>query len=224
MYFNLNKLTSSYSNAFIFSFVTFCFLDTLYFFSESGFIIYLSSIIYLFLVLLCIYSYLKIDFSTLDALEKTFFLSPPFVAFLLNSYQDWYGDNYFQQISYWRDYDFAYFLVLFSEFIFVSLLFGAFNLFWINRYRYFTNSYKENTDNLFEIESKWKRYNLVARVFFSLSFNFGILTFTYNFFGFLETQSGSMLSLLFYFIISSAIYLTYDWFSEVLRLLSIKKN
>ena len=98
----------------------------------------------------------------------------------------------------------------------VSVAFALFNIFWIKRYK----SHLPTTPNS-SSGNKWKRYNIIARVFFAFLINLAFLGYFYPIYtyDFIDGFNGMSL-VASAFLVASFYYVILDWFSEVLRLLS----
>jgi len=203
---------------------TFIFISIVFYISyvitnifENNLLSYIISFLLIIGNIILLYIYSKFNITKLTSMQVIFYFFPVIAALYFNYYENifdlWRPETYFEQIEFYKEYYFTYYLILILEFIYVCLSFGLFNIFWVARY----NKYSD-LDN--DTNSKWKRYNLVARVNFSILVNLGFLTYTYDFIDFLDLGFSGLNAIMFYFVIASFNYLIFDWFAEVLRSLS----
>ena len=124
--------------------------------------------------------------------------------------------------NFYQDEYMSIWILLVLRLITISIAISLFNIFWIERYKSYVNVSGNLTSN-----EKWRRYNIIARVFFGSSINLAFLVYFsnplyYDYDVFFEYSGMALVVLAFIF--GGFYYIILDWFSEVLRLLSNKNN
>ncbi len=172
-------------------------------------------------------TYANADIKNMSNLMKILYASPLLFLFYYNRSPIIF-DVFFEPetlLSDWNFYQDEYmsiWILLVLRLITISIAISLFNIFWIERYKSYVNVSGNLTSN-----EKWRRYNIIARVFFGSSINLAFLVYFsnplyYDYDVFFEYSGMALVVLAFIF--GGFYYIILDWFSEVLRLLSNKNN
>lgn len=188
---------------------------------------YVSILLLAFVLYSYFITFLIADIKNKSTLMKILYASPLLFLFYYNRspiiFDVFYDpETLLSSWSFYQDEYLSVWILLVLRLLIISVAISLFNIFWIERYKSYINVSGNTPSN-----EKWKRYNIIARIFFGLSINSAFLVYFSNPFyydyDFFFDYSG-MEIVLFAFIFGGFYYVLLDWFSEVLRLLSNKNN
>ena len=225
-----NYIKNNYQKTYIISLVLVLAIETVTFETnwQDQKIYWYVSILLLALVLYSYFvTYLDADIKNKSTLMKILYASPLLFLFYYNRspiiFDVFYKpETLLSDWNYYQDEYMSIWILLVLRLIIISIATSLFNIFWIERYKSYINVSGNSTSN-----EKWKRYNIIARIFFGLSINSAFLVYFSNPFYFdydIFSNYSGMGIVLSAFIFGGFYYVILDWFSEVLRLLSNKNN
>ncbi len=188
---------------------------------------YVSILLLVFVLYSYFVTFLNADIKNKSTLMKVLYASPLLFLFYYNRSPIIFDILYDPETllsdwSYYQDEYMSIWILLVLRLLIISVAISLFNIIWIERYRSYLNV-SGNTSN----NEKWKRYNIIARIFFGLSINSAFLVYFSNPFYYdydIFFDYSGMAIVIFAFILGGFYYILLDWFSEVLRLLSNKNN
>lgn len=222
-----NYIKSNYQKTYIITLVLVFAIENVTFQTdwEDQKIYWYVSILLLGLVL---YSYFIIfyisDIKNKSTFMKILYASPLLFLYYFNLspiiFDVYYSETLFSSWSFYQNEYMSIWILLVLRLLIISVAISLFNIFWIERYKSYIN-----VSGITQSTEKWKRYNIIARIFFGLSINSAFLVYFSNPFIYdyeLFFDYSGMSIVFFAFIFGGFYYVLLDWFSEVLRLLSKK--
>ncbi len=229
-----NYIKNNNQKTYLISLVIVLAIETVTFETDSEdqeFYWYLSILLLAFVLYSYFITFLDADIKNKSILMKILYASPLLSLFYYNRSPIIFDGGYsfsrdpetlLSSWSYYQDGYMSIWILLVLRLIIISTSISLFNIFWIERYK----SYLNISGNVTSSE-KWKRYNIIARIFFGLSINSAFLIYFNNPFYYdfeIFYNYSGMAIVLFAYIFGGFYYVLLDWFSEVLRLLSNKNN